>query len=72
MVLDERESQRCGLARQTGVKVLATERLSRLRDRRFQRAKVAKERLLAALFHDEVVEDQYLSQAEVPHYRKRS
>jgi hypothetical protein len=28
--------------------------------------------LLAALFHDETVEEQYLSQAEVPHYRKRS
>ncbi len=39
----------------------------RLRDGRFQRAEVAKERLLPALFHDEPVEEQYLSQAEVLH-----
>ena len=46
--------------------------LSRLRDCRFQSAKVAKQRLLVTLFHDETVEEQYLSQAEVTHYRKRS
>jgi len=42
-----------------------------LRDCRFQRTKIAKQRLLAALFHDEMVKVQYLSHAEVAHYRKR-
>jgi hypothetical protein len=52
--------------------VLAAEGLSGLRDCRFQRAWVAKHGLLATLFHDEAMEEQYLSQAEVAHYRKRS
>jgi hypothetical protein len=72
MVLDERETQRRRLGRQTRVKVLASKGLSRLRDCRFQCAKVAKQRLLATLFHDQTVEEQHLSQAEVTHYRKRS
>lgn len=59
--------KRGGLARQIGVEVLAAERLWRLRDGRFQRAEVAEEPLLPALFHDETVEEQYLSQAEVLH-----
>ena len=71
MVLDQGETQRRGLARQTRVEVLAAEGLPRLRDCGFQRTKIAKQRVLAALFHDEVVEEQYLSQAEVAHYRKR-
>ena len=72
MVLDERETQRRGLGRQTRVEVLASKGLSRLGDCRFQCARVAKQRLLATLIHDETVEEQYLSQAEVTHYRKRS
>jgi hypothetical protein len=71
MVLDQGESQRRGLGRQARVEVRAAERLSRLRDRRFQCAKITKQRLLATLFHDEAMEEQYLSQAEVAHYRKR-
>ena len=57
MVLDERETQRRRFGRQTRVKVLASKGLSRLRDCRFQCAKVAKQRLLATLFHDQTVED---------------
>jgi len=72
MVLDQGKTQRGRLAGETRVEVLAAEGLSRLRDCRFQCAKVAKQRLLATLFHDEAVEEQYLSQAEVAHYRKRS
>ena len=72
MVLDQGETQRRGLGRQTTVKVFAPEALPGLRDCRLQRTKIAKQRLLPALFHDEVVEEQNLSQAEVAHYRKRS
>lgn len=43
--------------RQTRVEVLAAEGLSRLRACRFQCSKVAKQRLLATLFHDEAVEE---------------
>jgi hypothetical protein len=49
------------------MKVLTAERLSRLRDRRLQGSEVAEQRLLATLFHDETVEKEDLSQAEVPH-----
>ena len=72
VVLDQEETERRGLARQTWVEVFTAEGLSRLGDRRFQSTKIAKQRLLATLFHDEAVEEQYLSQAEVTHYRRRS
>jgi hypothetical protein len=67
MILDERETQRSGFGGKIGVEVLASKRLSRLRDGGFQRAEVTKERLLMALLHDEMVEKEHLSQAEVSH-----
>jgi hypothetical protein len=54
------------LARHIGIEVLAAERLPWLGDSCLQGAEVAKNRLLPALFHHETVEEQHLSQAEVP------
>jgi hypothetical protein len=67
MILDERETQGSGLGDKIGVEVLASKRLSWLRDSRFQRAEVTKKGLLSALLHDEMMEKEHLSQAEVSH-----
>ena len=72
MVVDERETQRGGLARHIAIEVLTTGRLPWLCDSRSQSAEVAEKGLLAALFHDETVKEQDLSEAEVPHYLRRS
>jgi len=67
MVLDEGEAQSGGLARQGRIEVRSPERLPRLGDGGLHRTEVADTRLLPALFHDEAVEKQHLSQAEVSH-----
>jgi len=72
VVLDEREPEGCGLRRETRIEVFAAESLAWLRDGRLQGTQVAKEGLLATLFHHQPVEEQYLSQAEVLHYFRRS
>jgi hypothetical protein len=72
VVLDEREPEGCGLRRETRIEVFAAESLAWLRDGRLQGTQVAKEGLLATLFHYQPVEKQYLSQAEVLHYLRRS
>jgi hypothetical protein len=72
MVLDEREPEGCGLPCEIRIEVFAPKRLARLCDGRFQGSEVAKEGLLATLFHHQPVEEQYLSEAEVPHHLRRS
>jgi hypothetical protein len=67
MVLDEGEAQSCGLGREARIEVRSAEGLPRLGDGGLDRAEVADKRLLPALFHDEAVEKQHLSQAEVSH-----
>jgi hypothetical protein len=67
MVLDEGEAQSRCLAREARIEVGSAEGLPRLGDGGLHRAEIADKRLLPALVHDEAVEKQHLSQAEVSH-----
>jgi hypothetical protein len=57
MVLSEREPECCGLRRKTRIEAFAAKRLPRLCDGQLQGSEVAKEGLLAALFHHQPVEE---------------